>query len=71
MQYVDIIEDGSEIVRGMKSKQTTDQIQLRLDWTFSPDLTFQGFSTFYADIKYDNAQFVSARNYEFRFLCYL
>ena len=35
MQYVDIIEDGSEIVRVYaKSKQTTDQIQLRLDWTF-------------------------------------
>ena len=56
MQYVDIIEDGSEIVRVYaKSKQTTDQIQLRLDWTFSPDLTFQGyFQPFYADIKYDN-----------------
>ena len=32
MQYVDIIEDGSEIVRVYaNSKQTTDQIQLRLD----------------------------------------
>ena len=56
MQYVDIIEDGSEIIRVYaKTKQITDQIQLRLDWTFSPDLTFQGyFQPFYADITYDN-----------------
>ena len=56
MQYVDIIEDGSEIVRVYaNSKQTTDQIQLRLDWTFSPDLTFQGyFQPFYANIEYEN-----------------
>ena len=56
MQFVDIIEDGNEIVRVYSnSKQTTNQIQLRLDWTFSPDLTFQGyFQPFYANIGYDN-----------------
>ena len=56
MQYVDIFENDGEISRiYSNSKQVTEQLQLRLNWTFSPDLTFEGYyQPFYADIKYNN-----------------
>jgi len=56
MQFVDILEVGDDIIRVYSnSKQITEQVQLRLDWTFSPDLSFQGyFQPFYANMKYDS-----------------
>ena len=56
MQFVDILDGGDDIIRVYSnSKQVTEQVQLRLDWTFSPDLSFQGyFQPFYASMKYDS-----------------
>ena len=56
MQYVDILENGGEISRiYSNSKQVTEQIQFRLNWTFSPDLTLEGYyQPFFADMKYNN-----------------
>ena len=55
MQFVDILEGETDIRVYSNSKQVTEQVQLRLDWTFSPDLSFQGyFQPFYASMKYDS-----------------
>ena len=56
MQYVDIIEREGEISRiYSNSKQVTEQLQFRLNWTFSPDLTLEGYyQPFFADMKYSN-----------------
>jgi len=55
MQFVDVLYGGDDIIRVYSnSKQVTEQVQLRLDWTFSPDLSFQGyFQPFYASMKYN------------------
>ena len=54
MQYVDIIDNDNIIKRiYANSEQLTKQIEFRIDWTFSPELTLQGyFQPFYADMKY-------------------
>ena len=55
MQWVDIIETPEDTVRVYaNSKQVTKDITLRLNWTFSPDLTLQCFmQPFYADMNYE------------------
>ena len=54
MQYVDIVDDQSSSSRiYANSKQVTKQVEFRMDWTFSPELTLQGYlQPFYADMKY-------------------
>ena len=54
MQYVDIIDEQNSISRVYaNSKQITKQVEFRLDWTFSPELTLQCYlQPFYADMKY-------------------
>ena len=55
MQWVDIIETPEDTVRVYaNSKQVTKDITLRLNWTFSPELTLQCFmQPFYADMNYE------------------
>ena len=55
MQWVDIIETPEDTVRVYaNSRQVTKDITLRLNWTFSPDLTLQCFvQPFYADMNYE------------------
>ena len=54
MQYVDIIDVDNSINRVYaKSEQLTKQVEFRMDWTFSPELTLQGYlQPFYADMRY-------------------
>ena len=54
MQYVDIIDIDNSINRVYaQSEQVTKQVEFRLDWTFSPELSLQGyFQPFYANMKY-------------------
>ena len=54
MQYVDIIDADNSINRVYaQSEQVTKQVEFRLDWTFSPELSLQGyFQPFYANMKY-------------------
>ena len=54
MQYVDIIDVDNSINRiYAKSEQLTNQVEFRMDWTFSPELSLQGYyQPFYADMKY-------------------
>ena len=54
MQYVDIIDIENTINRiYAKSEQLTNEVEFRVDWTFSPELSLQGyFQPFYADMRY-------------------
>ena len=54
MQYVDIIDVDNSINRVYaKSEQLTKRVEFRMDWTFSPELTLQGYlQPFYADMRY-------------------
>ena len=54
MQYVDIIDEQNSISRVYaNSKQVTKQVEFRMDWTFSPELTLQCYlQPFYADMNY-------------------
>jgi len=60
MQWVDILVDSLEIEHDTvrvyaNSILITRDITLRLDWTFSPELTFQCFiQPFYAEMNYKN-----------------
>ncbi len=55
MQWVDVIETSEDTVRVYaNSRQVTKDITLRLNWTFSPELTLQCFmQPFYADMNYE------------------
>lgn len=56
MQWVDIIEDGINFSRVYaRTEQWTRKIDFRVDWTLSPDISFQGFfQPFRADMNYEN-----------------
>lgn len=56
MQWVDIIEAPEDTVRVYaNSKQKTRDITLRLNWTFSPELTLECFlQPFYASMNYND-----------------
>jgi len=44
MQWVDIIENQDELFRVYaKTEQLTRNVNIRIDWTVSPDVSFQGF----------------------------
>ena len=55
MQWVEIIVTDNTISRiYARTKQWTTKIDLRIDWTLSPDISFQGFfQPFYAKMDYD------------------
>ena len=55
MQWVEIIVTDNTISRiYARTKQWTTKIDLRVDWTLSPDISFQGFfQPFYAKMDYD------------------
>ena len=54
MQYVDIINIDNSIKRVYSnSEQLTNQIEFRIDWTFSPEFSLQAyFQPFYAEMNY-------------------
>ena len=56
MQWVDIIGDDINISRVYaRTEQWTRKIDFRVDWTLSPDISFQGFfQPFRADMKYED-----------------
>ena len=56
MQWVDIIETEDDTARVYaNSLLLTRDVTLRLNWTFSPNLTFQCFvQPFFADMKYES-----------------
>ena len=56
MQWVDIIEDGTNLSRVYaQTEQWTRKIDFRVDWTLSPDISFQGFfQPFRANMKYED-----------------
>ena len=60
MQWVDVLVDSLEIEHDTvrvyaNSILITRDITLRLDWTFSPELTFQCFiQPFYSEMNYKN-----------------
>mgnify|MGYP000435134051 FL=1 len=56
MQYVDIIDIDNSINRVYaQSEQLTKRVEFRIDWTFSPELSLQGYyQPYYADMKYLN-----------------
>ena len=54
MQYVDIIDLDNSINRVYaQSEQLTKRVEFRIDWTFSPELSLQGYyQPYYANMKY-------------------
>ena len=56
MQWVDVLELSEDTIRVYaSSKQKTRDINLRLNWTFSPELTLECFlQPFYANMNYSN-----------------
>ena len=60
MQWVDIIEADSEFARVYaRTKQWTRKIDFRVDWTLSPDISFQGFfQPFKAKMEYETFSYL-------------
>ena len=56
MQWVDVVETLNDTARVYaNSLLTTNDITMRLNWTFSPDLSLQCFvQPFYANMRYKN-----------------
>tara|TARA_B100001996_G_scaffold371720_1_gene347374 strand:- start:1741 stop:4128 length:2388 start_codon:yes stop_codon:yes gene_type:complete len=56
MQWVDILELSDDTIRVYaKSRLVTQDITIRVNWTFSPRLTFQCFiQPFFVDMEYEN-----------------
>ena len=56
MQWVDIVENADDTARVYaNSLLLTRDVTLRLNWTFSPNLTLQCFvQPFFADMKYES-----------------
>jgi len=56
MQWVDVVETQNDTVRVYaNSLLLTRDVTLRMNWTFSPELSFQCFvQPFYADMKYES-----------------
>lgn len=62
MQWVDIVETGNDIARVYaESKRWTTKLDLRIDWTLSPKISFQGFfQPFYAKMEYNDFNYLLA-----------
>jgi len=62
MQWVDIVETENDIARVYaESKRWTTRLDLRIDWTLSPKISFQGFfQPFYAKMEYNDFNYLLA-----------